>query len=97
MARNLRRCDRRNESAEIAGEGGAVEAVIFQRLQDLAQNPGSAGEPSALREAADTLLALKTDVLHYPGRRQESFQLARSSSLALVTRTCMFCVFDTTA
>jgi hypothetical protein len=49
----------------------AAEAAIFHRLQVLAQNSGPAGEQSSLREAADILLGLKTDVLNYPGWKQK--------------------------
>lgn len=49
----------------------AAEAAIFHRLQELAQNSGSDGEQSALRNAAAALLSLKTDILNYPGWRQE--------------------------
>jgi len=48
----------------------AAEAAIFNRLQDLAQGNGAEIEISALREASNTLLSLKTDVLRFPDWRQ---------------------------
>jgi hypothetical protein len=50
----------------------AAEAAIFQRLQRLAtSSKGSQTEMRELRAASDRLLALKTDVLKFPGWREE--------------------------
>lgn len=48
----------------------AAEAAIFTRLQDLTQANGAETEIIALREASNTLLSLKTDVLRFPDWRQ---------------------------
>ena len=45
---------------------GDAEMVIFQRLQSIAQAADSSEERSALKDAAETLLALKRHVLNYP-------------------------------
>ena len=48
----------------------AAEAAIFNRLQGLAQGNGAEIEITALREASDTLLSLKTEVLRFPDWRR---------------------------
>lgn len=48
----------------------AAEAAIFNRLQSLTQGNGAEIEIIALREASDTLLSLKTDVLRFPDWRR---------------------------
>jgi hypothetical protein len=49
----------------------AAEAAVFDRLQALAANSTSQpAEVGELREASETLLALKTSVLKFPDWRQ---------------------------
>jgi hypothetical protein len=61
---------REKDPQKLQEKVAAAEAAIFNRLQDLTQGNGAEIEITALREASDTLLSLKTDVLRFPDWRR---------------------------
>ena len=57
--------------AKLGEKVAVAEAAIFQRLQELTKEADSSSERFELRQAAEKLLALKTDTLNFPRWREE--------------------------
>jgi hypothetical protein len=58
-----------SDAEKLRAKIAEAESVIFRRLQSIGQDSSEDEERSALREASNTLLTLKREVLKFPDWR----------------------------